>query len=248
MTKRPYEFRDNVQIAVNWEFNLDLVWIERQSYSILDWMSDVGGITEAFFFLGTVWLAFARFGQAKFNLVQALFLSRPGPGEDKGGGGGPQELKPIPSLKLMAQRFFPKCIKKNRNERLFKKGWNNLLEEIDIVDFLKKFREVKAGLKQMKQNDKLGYNVKEVQMPILSCGEVNDNKDTKDLETPMKSLEMKRWQSEQLDNTPYTSKGTIEPMIDGGVHFENTPTSARIPRQQRVTDNPVIGLVDPVRR
>ena len=50
--KRPYEFEDNVHIQVTFEFDLDLIVIDRQVYSFLDWLGDIGGLGEACFFIG----------------------------------------------------------------------------------------------------------------------------------------------------------------------------------------------------
>ena len=50
--KRPYEFQDNVHIQITIEFDLDLTVIDRQVYSVLDWLGDTGGLGEALFFLG----------------------------------------------------------------------------------------------------------------------------------------------------------------------------------------------------
>ena len=47
MQKRPYEFDDNVHVAVTFELDLDLTVIDRQVYSILDWLGDIGGLAEA---------------------------------------------------------------------------------------------------------------------------------------------------------------------------------------------------------
>jgi len=41
---RPYEFPDNVHMQVTFEFDLDLHRIDRDVYSILDWIGDMGGL------------------------------------------------------------------------------------------------------------------------------------------------------------------------------------------------------------
>ena len=50
--KRPYEFKDNVHLQITFEFDLDLTVIDRQVYSILDLLGDIGGLGEALFFIG----------------------------------------------------------------------------------------------------------------------------------------------------------------------------------------------------
>ena len=51
---RPYEFRDNVHLQVTFEFDLSLYRVDRDVYSILDWIGDIGGLSEglALFFGG----------------------------------------------------------------------------------------------------------------------------------------------------------------------------------------------------
>ena len=44
--RRTYEFPDRIQMSVTWEFDLTLYRIDRDVYSILDWIGDVGGLSE----------------------------------------------------------------------------------------------------------------------------------------------------------------------------------------------------------
>ena len=43
---RPYEFTDRVHLQITWEFDLNLYRVDRDVYSILDWIGDVGGLSE----------------------------------------------------------------------------------------------------------------------------------------------------------------------------------------------------------
>ena len=45
-SRRSYENPDRVQMQVTWEFDLTLYRIDRDVYSILDWIGDVGGLSE----------------------------------------------------------------------------------------------------------------------------------------------------------------------------------------------------------
>ena len=60
--KRPYEFRDNVHIQITIELDLDLTVIDRQVYSVLDWLGDTGGLGEALFFIGGAFLLILQYG------------------------------------------------------------------------------------------------------------------------------------------------------------------------------------------
>ena len=44
---RPYEYYDDVHIAVAYEFDLNLYRIDREAYNLLDWLGDLGGLKEA---------------------------------------------------------------------------------------------------------------------------------------------------------------------------------------------------------
>ena len=43
---RPYEFPDNVHMQITFEFDLTLYRVDRDVYSILDWVGDLGGLSE----------------------------------------------------------------------------------------------------------------------------------------------------------------------------------------------------------
>ena len=44
---RLYDFKDNVQLAITYEFSRDLVVIKRKVYGFLEFMSDLGGLAGA---------------------------------------------------------------------------------------------------------------------------------------------------------------------------------------------------------
>ena len=73
MKKRPYEYVNRVHIQLAYELNLDLTVIDRQVYSILDWLGDIGGLGEALFFIGGGILGILRYGQLDQMLVSALY-------------------------------------------------------------------------------------------------------------------------------------------------------------------------------
>ena len=41
---RPYEYFDDVHIAITYEFDLNLYKIDRETYNFLDWLGDLGGL------------------------------------------------------------------------------------------------------------------------------------------------------------------------------------------------------------
>ena len=76
IAKRPYELPNSVHVAINFELNLDLTVIDRQVYSLLDWLGDMGGMLEALVYLSTFVLAIINYGQFKAMLVSALFVGK----------------------------------------------------------------------------------------------------------------------------------------------------------------------------
>ena len=54
---RPYEFPDDVHLSVSFEFDLTLYRVDRDVYSILDWVGDVGGLNEGLYLILSVILA-----------------------------------------------------------------------------------------------------------------------------------------------------------------------------------------------
>lgn len=70
---RPYEFPDNVHTQITYELNLDMKVIDRQVYSVLDWLGDIGGLVEALFFIGQIALFSFTFGQYESMMVSSLF-------------------------------------------------------------------------------------------------------------------------------------------------------------------------------
>ena len=46
---RPYEFDDDVHTQISFEFDLTLYRVDRDVYSILDWIGDIGGLNEGCF-------------------------------------------------------------------------------------------------------------------------------------------------------------------------------------------------------
>ena len=58
---RPYEFEDRVHTQLTFEFDLTLWRVDRDVYSLLDWIGDIGGLNEGIFVGLTVLLTFFQF-------------------------------------------------------------------------------------------------------------------------------------------------------------------------------------------
>ena len=70
---RPYEFPDNIHMSVTLELETDLIHVDRQVYSLLDWLGDVGGLGDALFWMGKVFIIFYHFRQFDFWLLDKLY-------------------------------------------------------------------------------------------------------------------------------------------------------------------------------
>jgi len=70
---RPYEFKNRVHVSVTFELLLDQTVIDRQVYSVLDWLGDIGGLVEALFFIGSTVMFLFQFGQFDSMLVTNLY-------------------------------------------------------------------------------------------------------------------------------------------------------------------------------
>ena len=55
----PYDFFDDIQLSITFEFDLTLYEMERTAYNVLDWIGDIGGLLEALlvFFGGFILVA-----------------------------------------------------------------------------------------------------------------------------------------------------------------------------------------------
>ena len=79
MGSRPYEFPNNVHVSVTYELDLDLTVIDRQAYSVLDWLGDIGGLTEAIFFISGTFLILFNYRKFESMMVSYLFLQKETP-------------------------------------------------------------------------------------------------------------------------------------------------------------------------
>lgn len=70
---RPYEFPDSVHMQVTYEFDLDLYRIDRDVYSILDWIGDVGGLREGLFIFLSMVMGFINFNTFEHFMIEHLF-------------------------------------------------------------------------------------------------------------------------------------------------------------------------------
>ena len=73
MMTRPYERENRVHVQVTFEFDLTLYLIDRDVYSYLDWIGDVGGLNEGIFLLLKVMLLSMQFFDLEHLLIENLY-------------------------------------------------------------------------------------------------------------------------------------------------------------------------------
>ena len=73
MSTRPYEKDNIVQMEINIEMNLDLTVISREGYTILDFLSDIGGMQGMIFSGLAVALTFLNYNYFDDYLITKLF-------------------------------------------------------------------------------------------------------------------------------------------------------------------------------
>ena len=73
---RPYEVQDNVQVMISWEFDLTLYRVDRDVYSLLDWIGDIGGLMEGFIVILSATFALTNFKKFEHFLIEQLYLNK----------------------------------------------------------------------------------------------------------------------------------------------------------------------------
>ena len=70
---RPYEYTDYIHTVVSFEFDLDHWRIDRETYNLLDWLGDLGGLREALIIILGAMYSFFNFRNFQDYLVSKLF-------------------------------------------------------------------------------------------------------------------------------------------------------------------------------
>ena len=72
----PYEFSDNVWLSITFEMSLDLIEYEREVYTFLMMLSDIGGLAGALVTLLSLFMALWNFKAFDNYLVSKLYRVR----------------------------------------------------------------------------------------------------------------------------------------------------------------------------
>ena len=150
----PYDFYDDVQIAITFEFDLTFYEMERTAYNILDWFGDLGGLLEALLvFFGAIY-GFVHYETFNNFLVQKLYrtdesaqLQYDSTKEESQEKDSPILIEGEWSCFFKRMVKFECCISscllpKAKRYKLLRKGRKNIAVETDIVNLLKQLRAI----------------------------------------------------------------------------------------------------------
>ena len=70
---RPYEFPDDVHTLLSYEFDLDMYVINRDTYTSLDWLGDIGGLGEGLSIIFGFLIAMFNYNTFEDYLVRQLY-------------------------------------------------------------------------------------------------------------------------------------------------------------------------------
>ena len=73
---RPYEFPDSVHLQVTYEFDLDLYRVDRDVYSLLDWIGDIGGLREGLYLFLSFLFGFMNYYKFEHFMIEHLYQKR----------------------------------------------------------------------------------------------------------------------------------------------------------------------------
>ena len=65
-----------MHVQVTFELDLDFTVTDRQVYSVLDWLGDIGGLVESLFFIGGIVLMIFNYTHYDLLMVRKLFRVR----------------------------------------------------------------------------------------------------------------------------------------------------------------------------
>ena len=143
---------------MTFEFDLTLYRVDRDVYSILDWIGDVGGLNEGLYLMFKVMLIFLQYNDFQHYLIERLYKRPFEQDRDEKNDAG--DLQPLTTQKTSWVRqklnaCLPNCILNvckrpcspcllQKEERLFAKARHIFHAEVDIVNFLKRIRRLEA--------------------------------------------------------------------------------------------------------
>ena len=153
---------------MTYEFDLNLYRIDRDVYSVLDWIGDVGGLFEGLVILFSALVALANFNSLDHYLIEGLYKKQPledmDPDSNKKLSKSDYDVNLRRQRTWMLRQKFDSCLtaackriiccnflRLSREERMFAQARDHFVHEVDIVQFLKKVRRHDAFYQHLRK-------------------------------------------------------------------------------------------------
>ena len=156
----PYTFDDDVMANISIEMNLDLKFVSREGYTILDLISDIGGIQGIMLSFLAYVLSIFNYNLLENYMVSKLFTSESDGQEktqeklDRMKGQRCQSLKEYFANLAQVICGRPKCCGKlSKRERYFDRAREQLGRETCIIEMIRSHRFIIGALKKLLTQD-----------------------------------------------------------------------------------------------
>lgn len=152
-----YEKDDVVQMEITVEMNRDLHFIERKSYTLIDLLSDVGGVQAIFVSFVGAWIALWNYEHFDTTMASQLFKIQ-ADDQDKHSGQTqlftPTKTGNLKELIIDTLRSFHcgrrrQACRKSRRARMIDRARKQLEKEVNIIDIIKSRRYFVMALRQL---------------------------------------------------------------------------------------------------
>lgn len=146
LTKMPYEFTDNVWVSVTFEMSFDVIAFEREVYTSLAFLSDVGGLSGMLMTICHFFMVLWNYQSFDNYMVSRLFrVKKPDDKIDKDKGYYGQsdyiKLSKFPYCGELFRRLccinIDLCCKRDRQYHAMQIARQQMITEINIVEIIK---------------------------------------------------------------------------------------------------------------
>lgn len=154
---RPYEKDYDVQMDITYERNKDLINVSRDGYTILDWISDIGGIQGILISAIAIILGYWNYNYFDNYMVQKLYMIAKSDAEGKVYSSDEDRLQGL-NISMFSGLFdaicdtLPSCLqccRSSRNDLGLAMGRDKLYKETNIVNIIQSRRYFNAALKTL---------------------------------------------------------------------------------------------------
>ena len=117
-----------MHISITFEFDLDLIVIDRQVYSILDWLGDVGGLNQGLLLIAQLMVSPVSTLALRLQLTSLAKSQTPIKGSS------------FKVIKLRLLYYFCNWRKQREERRWLEKLHRQVMKELDLIKILKRQR------------------------------------------------------------------------------------------------------------